>query len=70
MLEFTSEQKMLRETIAAFAEKEVAPLATTLTGTSGFRPRVSKGSRTWGSWESRFPRSMAEPERVIRRCAS
>jgi isovaleryl-CoA dehydrogenase len=27
MLEFTSEQKMLRETIASFAEKEVAPLA-------------------------------------------
>ncbi len=27
MLEFTSEQKMLRETIANFAEKEVAPLA-------------------------------------------
>jgi isovaleryl-CoA dehydrogenase len=27
MLEFTSEQKMLRETIATFAEKEVAPLA-------------------------------------------
>jgi isovaleryl-CoA dehydrogenase len=27
MFEFTSEQKMLRETIASFAEKEVAPLA-------------------------------------------
>jgi isovaleryl-CoA dehydrogenase len=27
MLEFTNEQKMLRETIAGFAEKEVAPLA-------------------------------------------